>query len=126
MCARLLSKTPHRSLSYMLRHEFARRCIDAHGASERPARIDPVAAEHPARGGRTTGPVVAESRLRSGRTPYRKMLRGLCVYLPNAVSDRAFHTHTRYLGSISKRVRKPVGMQKPPVSHVRNGGLARF
>lgn len=48
MCARLLLKTPHRSLSYMLRHEFARRCIDAHGASERPARIDPVAAEHPA------------------------------------------------------------------------------
>lgn len=60
MCARLLLKTPHRSLSYMLRHEFARRCIDAHVASERPARIDPVAAEHPARGGRTTGPAAAE------------------------------------------------------------------
>ena len=104
MCARLLLKTPHRSLSYMLRHEFARRCIDAHGASKRPARIDPVAAEHPA-------PHRPNTRPRSGQTPYRKMLRGLCVYLPNAVSDRAFHTHTRYLGSISKRVRKPVGMQ---------------
>ena len=117
MCARLLLKTPHRSLSYMLRHEFARRCIDAHGASERPLGRP--------RGGRTRGPAATEPRLRGGRTPYRNMLRGLCVYLPNAVSDRAFHTHTRYLDSISKRVRKPVGMQKPPVSPVRNGGLAR-
>ena len=61
---------------------------------------------------------------RSGRTPYRNMLRGLCVYLPNAVSDRAFHTYTRYLGSISKRVRKPVGMQSPRFSCEKRG-LAR-
>ncbi len=106
MCARLLLKTPHRSLSYMLRMNS---CADAstHTVHPNARSAGPAAAERAA-------PPRPSTRLRSGQTPYRKMLRGLCVYLPNAVSDRAFRTHTRYLGSISKRVRKPVGMQKPP------------
>lgn len=61
MCARLLLKTPHRSLSYMLRHEFARRCIDAHGASERPLGRS--------RGGRTPTSRRPGARPHTGRAP---------------------------------------------------------
>ena len=103
--------------------------------------LHPDAHPHRPRGCRTRGHATAEhpaprlpntrprsggkARPRSGGAPYRNMLRDLCVYLPNAVSDRAFHKHTRCLGSISRRSRRPVGMQKPPVSHMRNGRLAR-